>query len=117
MSAHVRARLAEVASSVVEKVNVTPSYRQSLTAGQGAVRRDRTTYEAFGGVVTWQVWIVLPKDPVTAQEWLDDVIPDVADALATSRELTVQSVEPQQLALDNGNTYPIALITGTREQE
>lgn len=112
----VRQLLAEAASTVTG-VTVTPHYRQSIGAGDGMVRRDRTDYpNSLGGVVTWQVIICLPKDLGQAQKWLDDRIPAVVTALTESGEITVTSAEPQQLPLDSGGSYPIALITGIREE-
>lgn len=109
--------LLAAAANEVDGLEVTPHYRQALGAGDGMVRRDATTYpNSLGGVVTWQVIICLPKDLDRAQDWLDTTIPDVVDALTQTGEITITSVEPQQLQLDAG-TYPIALITGIREQE
>ena len=116
MSAKVRATLAQIASTV-DGIDIEPHYHQDLTPGNGMVRRDRTDYpNSHGGVVTWQIVIFLPLDLVDAQDWLDDTVPAVVDALAQSGEITVTSFEPQQLSLGS-SSYPIALIQGLRETE
>lgn len=114
MSAEVRDKIATAASAVVG-VNVTPYFRQVTKPGQGMVRMDRINYpNAFGGVVTWQVVVLLPQDIAQAERWLDENGSVLRAAVA--EELVVQSMTPQQLALDTG-TVPAVVIEGQREEE
>jgi hypothetical protein len=114
-AAEVRELLA-AAASTVEGINCDPYYRQSPKSGDAMVRRAGTVYppNSFGGVVTWQVLVVLPQDLRAAQMFLDDVIPLVA--VAISPELDVTSVTPQQLAFAD-TLVPGAVIEGKREEE
>lgn len=114
MSETVRTLLADAASTV-EGVHVTPYYRQITRTGSGVVRRDSTNYpNAFGGVVTWQVFVVLPADHAEAERWYDEHALQLVDALAT--ELAVTRAEPSTILLADGQAVPIVLIQGTREE-
>lgn len=114
MSAAVRQALADAASTV-EGVTVTPYFRQVTRPGHGMVRKDRVDYPSkFGGVVTWQVFVFLPSDQKAAEEWLDEQAPQLVAALTP--EMNIDTVMPQQLALDSGSV-PVVLIQGIREEE
>jgi len=115
MSLIVRQVLA-AAASTVEGVDVAQRFRQATKPGSGMVRFGGWTRSTngFGGVNTWQVWIVLPQDLAAAESWLDDHVDELVEVL--SREMVVATVTPQQWALDTG-TVPIVVIEGTREQE
>jgi len=114
MSAAVRAAVA-AAANTVEGVTCSPYYVQGTSPGTAMVRLDRITYpNRFGGVATWQVWVVLPQGRDAAEKWLDSKVPDLVAALTS--EMTVQSVTPSQLQLD-GNNVPGVVIAGTRETE
>lgn len=110
----VREALAEAASAV-DGVNVTPWYRQTNKAGQGYVRLDTVNYpNATGGVVTWQVCVLLPQDIATAEKWLAEKAFAVANAV--NDHMRVRSYQPVQLLTDGG-ALPAVVIEGTREQE
>lgn len=114
MSAAVRTALA-TAASTVPGVDCVEYYRQSTKPGDAMVRRAGTVYpNVLGGVVTWQVLIVLPQDLATAQKYLDEKVPLIVAAL--QGELHITSATPQQLAFDTG-LVPGAVIEGQREEE
>lgn len=114
MSARVREAISAAANTVAG-VNVTPYFRQVTKPGQGMVRRDRTDYpNPFGGLVTWQVFVLLPQDIAQAEKWLDENGSVLRAAVA--EELIVRSMTPQQLALDSG-AVPVVVIEGQREEE
>jgi hypothetical protein len=102
------------AASTVEGIHCTPYVRQTTKAGDAMVRLDRINYpNAFGGVVTWQVWVVLPQDVQSAEKYLDSKVPPLVTALA--EEMVVASVTPGQLALDTDVVLGVS-IEGTREE-
>ena len=114
MSAAVRQAIAEAATTV-DGINVTPYFRQTTKAGEGMVRHDRTAYpNRFGGVVTWQVLVLLPQDIAAAEKYLEDKAPALLEAV--SDHLVITSMAPQQLALDTGQV-PCVVIEGHREEE
>lgn len=113
MSAEVRAELA-AAANTVEGINCHPYYRQSTKPGSAVVQKARVVYpNKFGGIVTWQVLLMLPQDLATAEKFWDEKVPPIMAALSPS--MTVTEVVAQQLALDTG-AVPIVLIQGTREE-
>lgn len=114
MSATVRQEIAEAASKV-EGISCTPNYRQTTKAGDAMVRKGPVNYpDSFGGVVTWQVLVILPQDLASAQEYLDDVVPLVVAEV--DQVIGVRSVTPQQLVFD-GVLVPGAVIEGHRAEE
>lgn len=116
MSATVRQALADAASTVTG-IDVAPYFRQTTKPGAGMVRHDRTTYPQgtnFGGLVVWQVVVMLPQDLAAAEKFMDEHVPQLVAAV--SSEMRVTDVIPQQLALDTG-AVPIVLIQGNREEE
>lgn len=113
MSAEVRAVIA-AAANTVEGIDCTPYFRQSTKPGSAVVRKDRVTYpNKFGGLVTWQVLVMLPQDLASAEKYMDEKVPALVDALAP--HLVVTEAVAQQLALETG-AVPIVLIQGTREE-
>ncbi len=113
IGAEVRAALA-AAANTVEGIKCPPYFKQTTKPGTAMVRKDRVAYpNKFGGLVTWQVLVMLPQDLEASEKFLDETIPLLVDALAP--ELRVTDVIPQQLALDAG-AVPIALIQGNREE-
>lgn len=103
------------AASTVAGVSVSTHFKQTAKSGDGMVRLERINYpNPFGGVVTWQVLVILPQDLATAEKWLDEKLPLLVEAVGN--ELVVQSATPQQLALDTGNV-PCVVIEGFREEE
>lgn len=118
MSGAVRTALA-TAANTVDGIHVSPYRRQVSSPGEGMVRMDRTDYpDPFGGMVTWQVLIVLPQDEATAEVWLEDHQDELVDAL--SPEMTVRSVIPKELVTQTRPTLtsvPVVVIEGDRERE
>jgi len=109
-----RQDLADAASSV-DGIRCSPNFVQTTTAGEAMVRFDHTDYpNKFGGLVTWQVAVVLPQDFADAEKFVDNTMPALAEALGT--QMVVTRVSQAQLVLDNG-TLPIAIVEGTREEE
>lgn len=114
MSAEVREKIAAAASSAAG-VHVTPYYRQVTKPGQGMVRFERTDYpNAFGGLVTWQVVVLLPQNIAQAERWLDENGPALRTAVA--EELVVRSMTVAQVVIDEG-AVPAVVIEGNREEE
>lgn len=115
MSASVREAIAGAANAV-PGVNVTPYYRQITKAGEGTVRLDRIDYpNAFGGLATWQVLIVLPPSIDAAERWLDANSEALRGALA--EQLALRSLAMAQLSLPDAGSIPAVVIEGQREQE
>lgn len=79
------------------------------------VRLDRIEYpNSLGGVCYWQVLIVLPQDVSQAEKWLETKADALVDAIGD--EITVDTLTPQELVLDNGTKLPVVVIAGTRER-
>lgn len=115
MSASVREAIAAAANTVAG-VHVTPYYRQITKAGEGSVRLDRIEFpNAFGGLCTWQVLIVLPASIEIAERWLDQNSEALRGALA--EELALRSMGMAQLSLPDAGSIPALVIDGQREQE
>lgn len=109
----VRRELADAASTVAG-VQVSPYFRQKVTAGTGMVRRDQTVWpNKFGASVTWQIVIFLSQDIAKAEAWVDAHVQELRAALKGA--LRIEVVTQEQLALDTG-TVPILLIQGSREE-
>jgi hypothetical protein len=71
VSAEVRQLLADAAGSV-EGITASPYFVQDTKPGRAWVRRDRTDYpNVLGGLVTWNVVVVLPQDMAQAEKFLD----------------------------------------------
>jgi hypothetical protein len=77
-----RADLA-AAVNTIEGLNCTPYYRVLSKPGEACVRLAKWTPgdTGFGYVVRWRVYIALSQDLVTAEKWLDDNLPLIAQAL------------------------------------
>lgn len=114
MSAAARTAIADAASSV-EGINCKPYYRQSLKPGDAFVKLARRTPDpsGLGDVVVWQVWLALPQDLVTAEQWLDEHIDGLTSALR--REMTVTSTTPAELVLGGGIAVNGVIVEGARE--
>lgn len=109
----VRTQLAAAATTVAG-VNVAAYFRQTTKAGTGMVRLGRIDYpNTLGGVVTWQVVILLPTDLAQAEKWMEAKVPALVAALGV--HMTVQRVTPTQLVLETG-TVPTVFIEGQREE-
>ena len=108
-----RQALADAASSV-EGVSCSPYFTQTTRAGDAMVRLDHVDYpNPFGGVVTWQVAVVLPQDTGLAERFTDSHVPALVAALG--EQMVVQRVTPAQLALETGS-LPVLFIEGIREE-
>lgn len=101
------------AASTVTGVDVAPEYRQSLSPYTGFVKwnglnRDES---GLGWMDTWQVWLALPQDVKTAEQWLTQNLPALLDAVEP--ELYVTTVTPAELVLEGGSTNGL-IIEGAR---
>lgn len=115
MSAFVREALANAANKV-DGITIHPYYTQTTDPGSGIVTLARIAYpNKFGGMVTWQVLILLPQDLATAEKYLESKVPSVVAELGP--EMTVTSVTPQEVVFDTGVKLPCAVIEGTREED
>lgn len=113
MSAEVRNLLA-TAASTQDGINVRPYFLQSTKAGDGFVRRDATNYpNPFGGIVTWQVVVVLPQDMASAEKYIDTKTAALVEAVA--EHMVVRSVTPVQMTFDTAQ-IPCLVIEGNREE-
>lgn len=68
----------------------------------------------FGGVVRWEVFVVLHADIATAEVLLDEHLPSLRAALGP--HMTIRSVEPRLLQFETGSALAVAVIAGTREE-
>lgn len=113
--AEVRKTLAEAASTV-DDISCSPNFVQSTKPGDAMVRLDHIDYpNAFGGVRTWQVVVILPQDYAAAEKFLDTKLPDLLTALAPV--LQIQKVTPAQLSLIDAGIVPVVFIEGLREED
>lgn len=101
------------AASSVPGCTVTPYYRQTMTPGQGCVRFAQAVpgSNGFGYVHTMQVWLALSQDIATAEQWTEDNLPALLDAL--KREWHTTSVTFID-SLPGANGVPALVIEGTR---
>lgn len=95
-------------------VNVTAKYRQTLTPFEGFVRLARTAIDdsRLGFMDTWQVWLALPQDVDTAEEWLEAHRTELLAAVNT--EAIALDLTPSTLVLDTGSV-PGLVINAARE--
>lgn len=103
------------AASTITGVTVAPFYRQNLKAGSGFVSlisRARGD-NGFGYVDTWGVLVAIPQDVKAAEEWLEEHLTPLMDAL--DAEMVVQSASPDTFTLRDGVSTNAVSITGTRE--
>lgn len=107
------ARVDIAAAATASGVDVSPDYRQTLQPYAGFVKwsgRNRDD-SGFGWIDVWQVWLALPQDVRTAEQWLGEhLAPLVA---AVDAELVVTTVSPAELVLDASKTNGL-IIEGTR---
>lgn len=68
----------------------------------------------FGGLVQWEVLVVLNADVPTAERLMDAHVPGIREAL--SRQMSIRSVTPRLLQFENGSALIVAVIAGTREE-
>lgn len=93
--------------------DVTAEYRQSLQPYSGFVKWNGRDIDdsGLGWIDTWQVWIALPQDVKTAEQWLSDHLTGLLAAANT--ELFVTSATPAELVLEANRTNGL-IIEGTR---
>lgn len=102
------------AANTAAAVKVSEFYRQGTKPGSGWVRRDRTEYpNKFGGLVTWQVLVVLPQALADAEKWMEEHQLALVEALREA--LIVRSARPAELVIDSGSV-PVLIIEGQREE-
>lgn len=110
----VREDLAAAASSV-DGITGHPYFVQTTTPGHAFVRLERIDYpNAFGGVVRWNVVLILPQDLGQAERFLEDKVPAIREAVG--EHLVVTSVQPQRLELAGVGVVPVAFVNGHREE-
>lgn len=95
-------------------VNVTAKYRQTLGPYEGFVRLSRTAIDdtRLGFMDTWQVWLALPQDVASAEDWLEAHRYELLAAVNT--EAIALDLTPSILLLDT-NSVPGLIITAARE--
>lgn len=104
------------AANTVAAVTAKAFYRQTTKPGDAWVRRDRTEYpNKFGGLVTWQVLVIIPQNLAAAEKWIEDN--QLALVTALREELIVRSARPADLVIDAGAPVPVLIIEGQREEE
>lgn len=115
MSAEVRQELADAVNGV-NGITCSPYYRQATSPGSAFVRRDHTSYpNRLGGIVTWQIVVMLPQDLVGAEKKTDELTPLLRAAIG--RSLSVTSIGQREFAFPEGTTLPCLFIEGHRESE
>lgn len=115
MSASVRQEIADAANAI-EGVNVHPYYRQGGHAGSGNIQITRIDFpNIFGGVVTWEVVILLPVDIASAQKRAEELIPLLWPAL--SEVIAVDSITFGTTSQDNRSGQPALVAAGHRAME
>lgn len=111
----VRKLLAAAANSV-DGLTGYEYFVQATTPGAVNIRYDRTEYpNRFGGVVHWNVVLVLPQDQAAAERYIEEHVPDLRDAVA--EHMTVTSIVPQRLQIEGLGILPTVFINGHREEE
>lgn len=115
MSATVRQEIADAANTV-DGVHVHPYYRQGGQAGSGNIQFARIDFpNIFGGIVRWEVVILLPVDIASAQKRADELIPQLWQAL--SEAMSVDDVTAGTTSQDNRSGQPCLLVAGHRAME
>lgn len=112
MSLATREEIADAANTV-EGIKATPYFRQTTRPGDAFVRLDRWARDStgFGYIQTWALCVLLPQALAAAEEYLDENLETIVEAV--SEALVVTTVTPSRLALDTG-TIPVVMIEGTR---
>lgn len=103
------------AASLVDGITCSPYFRQTTKPGDAMVRLDHTDYpNVYGGLVTWQIVVMLPQDYAAAEKFMEAAVPALVAALGP--HMIVRRTTPGQLALDTG-TVPVVFIEGQREDD
>jgi hypothetical protein len=106
----------EIVDALGEIEDVNAKHSQPATVQPGdAWPRVREVGRGEQGylMVDWDVLVILPADEVVAYQRLQDLIPDLFDALKPVGY--VQSIAPVSFQQQNGPTYPAAQVTFIRE--
>lgn len=113
MSAPAAREAIAAAMNATGLVKVSPTYRQSVKAGDGLVRFSSLgpTSNRFGHMVTWQVWLALPQDVKAAETWLETHL--TALVAAFEIECALLSVTPAELIF-GANTVNGVIFEGAR---
>lgn len=101
------------AANAVTGVSVTGHYRQSLKPGDGFVKwngRNRDD-SGLGWMDSWQVWLALPQDVRSAEEWLTEHLEPLIAVL--DDVIIVTAATPAELVLGAKPTNGL-IIEGTR---
>lgn len=95
-------------------VNVQPFYRQSLKAFDGFVKWSGQVpgSNRLGHMDTWQVWLALPQDVATAEQWIEANLSALRNALHT--EVIVTSINPAELIVGDGASVNGLIFEGSR---
>lgn len=114
MSVEVRQELAAAAASV-PGISAHPFHVQGTRPGHTYVRLERIDYpNPFGGLRRWNVVVVLPQDQAKAEEYLEDKLPALLEAL--SPHLAIRDVVPQRLGITGVGDLLCVFINGQREE-
>ena len=104
------------AANTVTGINAHPYVVGATTPGTTYVRLDRIEYpNPFGGVVHWNVVVLLPQDLASAERFLEEKLPDLKAAL--DPHMVITSVRPERLDLTGVGVLPAAFINGFREED
>lgn len=104
------------AASTVDGITCTPYFIQSTEPGAAMVRLDRIEYpNPFGGVCYWNVVVMLPQDQQAAEQYIEQHIPAVRDAIAP--ELVIDRIQPTRLDIPGVGVLSTVFISGHREEE
>jgi hypothetical protein len=104
------------AANNAPNVTCTPTYRVATKPGSAYVRLNRIEYpNRFGGVVWWDIVVILPSDIAAAEKWIEDNALGLVQAL--KQELAVTAVRPERIELVDGPTLPALFVEGHRAQE
>lgn len=116
MSTAARAAIA-AAASTVDGIDVKPTYRQSVKAGDGMVRWERgfPAENGFGYMDVWQVLVAVPASSPDAERFLEDHRAPLIAAL--NPELVIVGIRPAEIVFDSGTTAPGFVIEGIRPTE
>ena len=92
-----------------------PYFRQTTTPGEACVRFGSTNYpDRFGGIVTWEVVVHLPQGVAEAEQFIDDISPDLREVVADA--LTIRRMYPARATYGSAQTN-LLVIEGTREED
>jgi hypothetical protein len=116
MRAEVRATLAAAAGEVPGVVRASAYYNQNLAAGEASVRLSRTVPAdtGIGWIDTWQVWVALSQDVVSAEKWIDAHLDELVAAL--EHELVITSITPTEIVVPGGTAVNGLIVEGARER-